>query len=340
MQTVSNTYRIPWELDPAIEPYFAGLNPCILDIEATGLAPVSSELVMCAMLIPTAQGIQITQYFAESLDEENVVLQKILDFLKDHMIDMLVTYNGLTYDIPYINKRLEILGIDSSVRLYNFDLYRFFRFYTVLKNQLPSLSQNSIEEFYGILQDRIDTIDGGIFPDHYALYQQNHSETLLDQMYTHNREDVYQLFKILNYASRDGFSALLNSGDIHSAMCNMGFPSSQGQMLIEPYIKGDSLIIAGKQLLLNTSLAYFEDGKTVILDKQSNNYQITVPLCHRASDVYVDAVELGVFEDWPSQELINGFIILSQDGQKNNAAIAALSKLIVDKAIAKYHPIH
>lgn len=340
MQTVTNNYKIPWIWDSALEQYFGSLNPCILDIEATGLAPMSSELVMCAMLIPTAQGIQITQYFAESLDEEGIVLQKILEFLDDHMIDMLISYNGLTYDIPYINKRLEILGIDSSISLYNFDLYRFFRFYTVLKNQLPSLSQNSIEEYYGILQDRRDTIDGGIFPEHYATYQQNRSELLLEQMYTHNREDVYQLFKIFNYASRDGFSALLNSGDIHFAISNIGFPSSHGEMLIEPYIKGDSLVITGKQLLLHTSLAYFEDGKSVILDKQANNYQITVPLHRRGLDIYVDAVLLGVFEDWPSQELVNGFIILSQDGQKNNAAIAALSKLLVDKTIAKYHPIH
>jgi len=159
MKTFSRDYRITGGLPVWFSNYIHGMRPCILDIEATGLDPSRCKVCLIALLVQTDNGIRITQFLAENHYEENRVLDSALDFLERENIGCLITYNGQAYDIPFINRRLDENFSDRHIDMFNFDLYRYLRKSTDLKNKAGSMSQMSIENYFGIFSDRQD-----IFP--------------------------------------------------------------------------------------------------------------------------------------------------------------------------------
>ncbi len=160
MKKFEREYNIEEYKGEAYFHYFGGLKPCVFDIEATGLSPRTCKVIMTAMLVPTAKGVKITQFLAENHYEEDKVLTATMDFLASEGIDYLITYNGTTYDIPFVNTRLDMLCLPYQLDLYDFDMYRFLRKHSILPRLLDSLSQSSVERFFMIRKDREDTISG------------------------------------------------------------------------------------------------------------------------------------------------------------------------------------
>ena len=66
MKTFTRDYRITGEYREQFMSYFAGMKPCILDIEATGLDPSRCKVCLVALLVQTDRGIRITQFLAEN----------------------------------------------------------------------------------------------------------------------------------------------------------------------------------------------------------------------------------------------------------------------------------
>ena len=110
--------------------YYGSLKPCIFDIETTGFANGrnTSRVIMTALLIPSGENeISVTQFLAEDPYEEDRVLRATLDFLNEQKTDFLVTYNGTSFDIPFMNRRLEALHFPFALKMYNLDLYSWIR---------------------------------------------------------------------------------------------------------------------------------------------------------------------------------------------------------------------
>ncbi len=320
MKTFTRDYRIIADFPSWFSSYFDGMKPCILDIEATGLDPSRCKVCLIALLVQTDTGVRITQFLAENHYEENRVLDAAMDFLKREDIGYLITFNGQAYDVPFINRRLERNFSDAHLDLFDFDLFRYLRKGTDLRNRIGSMSQKSIEEHYGIFSDRRDTISGRESVRLFDEYSLTGNSTIEKIILTHNREDVLQLYRLMHLS-------LNEPEDPDAALALHGFPSSDGRFAVRPALSrpGKILRITGEQLRQPVSASYFPDENspvTAVFNASSSSFEIDLPVERVDGECYVDLQPLGINMD-DDQDCVNGFLIL------NSASVNRLSGELV-----------
>lgn len=308
--------------------YHGGLKPCIFDIETTGLsAQRGNKIILTACLIPNSTGVTITQFLAENPYEEDRVIMATMDFLKDESIDYLITYNGASFDIPFMKQRLATKNLPYVLNMYEFDLYNFIRSNTGLKSQIGSLSQKNVEQHFGISSNRKDVISGRESVKLFAEYAINQDSVIEKIILTHNREDVLQLCHLFNIIGRNNFGAVLGEGDngcdgfngagIHDvnmapivsnhrldaalAQTGAGLPTAGGELTARPRLAAGCLTVAGRQLRAphklsdNTDFAinanFFPETASSIsaeFIKENCSYQIRVPLEKHENSQFLD----------------------------------------------------
>ena len=308
--------------------YHGGLKPCIFDIETTGLsAQRGNKIILTACLIPNSTGVTITQFLAENSYEEDRVIMATMDFLKDESIDYLITYNGASFDIPFMKQRLATKNLPYVLNMYEFDLYNFIRSNTGLKSQIGSLSQKNVEQHFGISSNRKDVISGRESVKLFAEYAINQDSVIEKIILTHNREDVLQLCHLFNIIGRNNFGAVLGEGDngcygfngagIHDvnmapivsnhrldaalAQTGAGLPSAGGELTARPRLAAGCLTVAGRQLRAphklsdNTDFAinanFFPETASSIsaeFIKENCSYQIRIPLEKHENSQFLD----------------------------------------------------
>lgn len=308
--------------------YHGGLKPCIFDIETTGLSTQrGNKIILTACLIPNSTGVTITQFLAENPYEEDRVIMATMDFLKDESIDYLITYNGASFDIPFMKQRLATKNLPYVLNMYEFDLYNFIRSNTGLKSQIGSLSQKNVEQHFGISSNRKDVISGRESVKLFAEYAINQDSVIEKIILTHNREDVLQLCHLFNIIGRNNFGAVLGEGDngcdgfngagIHDvnmapivsnhrldaalAQTGAGLPSAGGELTARPRLAAGCLTVAGRQLRAphklsdNTDFAinanFFPETASSIsaeFIKENCSYQIRVPLEKHENSQFLD----------------------------------------------------
>ena len=308
--------------------YHGGLKPCIFDIETTGLsAQRGNKIIMTACLIPNSKGVTITQFLAENPYEEDRVIMATMNFLKDESVDYLITYNGASFDIPFMKQRLATKNLPYVLNMYEFDLYNFIRSNTGLKSQIGSLSQKNVERHFGISSNRKDVISGRESVKLFAEYAINQDSVIEKIILTHNREDVLQLCHLFNIIGRNNFGAVLGEGDngcggfngagIHDvnmapivsnhrldaalAQTGAGLPSAGGELTARPRLAAGCLTVAGRQLRAphklsdNTDFAinadFFPETASSIsaeFIKENCSYQIRVPLEKHENSQFLD----------------------------------------------------
>ena len=308
--------------------YHGGLKPCIFDIETTGLsAHRGNKIILTACLIPDSKGVTITQFLAENPYEEDRVIMATMNFLKDESVDYLITYNGASFDIPFMKQRLATKNLPYVLNMYEFDLYNFIRSNTDLKSQIGSLSQKNVEQHFGISSNRKDVISGRESVKLFAEYAINQDSVIEKIILTHNREDVLQLCHLFNIIGRNNFGAVLGEGDngcdgfngagIHDvnmapivsnhrldaalAQTGAGLPSAGGELTARPRLAAGCLTVAGRQLRAphklsdNTDFAinanFFPETASSIsaeFIKENCSYQIRVPLEKHENSQFLD----------------------------------------------------
>ena len=327
MKVFTRDYRITGEYHPLWSEYFGDMKPCVLDIEATGLDRTRCKAVLIGLLMKTASGARITQFLAENHYEEAKVLEASMDFLEENGADYLITFNGYAYDVPFINARLDANMLGRHLKMYHFDLFRFLRKHTDLRSRLDSMSQMSIEDHYGILSDRGDTITGKESVALFDQYAISGNSTIEKVILTHNREDVLHLHRLM-------YLSLADVPDLHKALSAYGFPAAGGRLSVrhtikrarsgktaDPYLKitGEQLGVFLEQIKDPVSCAYFPDGDcpvTALFNASSSSYEIQVPLGSHADGMYADTAPLfeggipEVLKNDPS--FVNGYLILDE----------------------------
>lgn len=168
---------------------------CFLDIETTGLNRTrdSIYLVGIGYYDDKLLSWKIVQFLAEELSEEVDVLLEAYRLLSK--FDIIVNYNGTSFDIPFINNKLKFyrsnlsLDVDKSL-----DLYRIIR---SNKNilQLENYKLESIERYLGI--HRKDKYTGKECIDFYRDYLINKNSLSKKKILLHNYEDLYYLLDVI-----------------------------------------------------------------------------------------------------------------------------------------------
>lgn len=163
------------------------------DIETTGFSSARTQVYLIGCASRRGSRLMIDQFFAEQPSEESEVLTAFLQFIKD--FDTLITFNGLGFDIPYLQGRYAYyLQPDPFAGYHNLDIYKE----TVkLKNllRLPNYKQKTIEAFLGI--GREDAFGGGELINVYHSYVRRPDAEACRLLKLHNYEDVLDMPKLL-----------------------------------------------------------------------------------------------------------------------------------------------
>ncbi len=167
-----------------------------VDIETLGFSGVAAILIGVAEWRETR--LEVTQYVAESVADEPALLAALAQHAAGKQA--LVTFNGLSFDVPVLAARAAYYGMRDVVRplvtLPHFDLLPFAR--RAWRDRLGDCQAVTIErELLGIV--RPDDLPGAYVPSFYETYQQDGEVGPLTYIIDHNRWDVGGLARIFTY---------------------------------------------------------------------------------------------------------------------------------------------
>lgn len=161
----------------------------ILDIETTGLSRKKDLIITIGLLYVEDGAIVMEQYFAESLMDEVNLIEKFLEKIKS--FDTVLTYNGDSFDIPFIREKINFYGLEDF-DVNQIDLYKTVRKYKDILG-LQKINQKEVEKYLHI--DRRENLKGSdvaLLYKNFLLKGVSSEEIIL-----HNKWDLINLHKIL-----------------------------------------------------------------------------------------------------------------------------------------------
>lgn len=178
-----------------INKYIKEEKTCFLDIETTGLDRNKRMIYLIGVLyydLPSKVWL-LKQYFTNSMDKESKLLKVFIKDLSSY--EKIITYNGDSFDIPFINHRLKLYNINNFIsKDKSFDVYRIIRenrHYLNLKN----LKLKTIEESLGFYRE--DQYSGFDCIKFYYDYLNTNDLKLKENILKHNYDDLVHMLDIM-----------------------------------------------------------------------------------------------------------------------------------------------
>ena len=167
-----------------------------MDIETKGLSNVPVILIGVAEI--KGKYITSSQYFLRDYSEEDVILDAYLSHLDENSVH--VTFNGKSFDVPFIKNRCIYNRIDADLNLPHLDLMHFAK--NLWRDELPNCQLQTIErEFFGI--EREDDVPGQYIPGYYDAYLSQNNIGPIVPIIEHNRQDIVSLAAFLEKMYED-----------------------------------------------------------------------------------------------------------------------------------------
>ena len=178
-----------------IENYPEIKDGVFFDIETTGFSADKNALYLIGCCWYENQQWKLVQWLAtdKTQEEQTLILKQFFECINP--FKTLISYNGNTFDLPFISKKCANLNLEFDIYSWeHIDLYVAFRpLKSMLK--LDNLKLKSIEQFLGIYRD--DTYSGGALIPIYETYTKSLSEELLQLLLLHNYEDIKDMLFVL-----------------------------------------------------------------------------------------------------------------------------------------------
>ena len=167
-----------------------------MDIETKGLSNVPIILIGVAEI--KGSKIIASQYFLRNYTEEPNILDAYLSHLDDDSVH--VTFNGKSFDVPFIKNRCSYLGIESDMDLPHLDLMYFAK--NLWKDSLPNCQLQTIErEILGITRE--NDVPGQYIPGYYDAYLREDNIGPVVPIIEHNCQDIISLASFLEKMYED-----------------------------------------------------------------------------------------------------------------------------------------
>ena len=189
---VDSTQKWLWQRLPKSHPllhYLAGFcqdeDFAIVDIETLGLS--ERPIILLGIAKPNKGKICTSQFLLRDIPDEPGAIWALISELEPK--SSLITYNGRSFDIPYIKQRLAYYGLDSPMDNPHFDILHFAR--RALKPKLPDCRLDTVEKYIGIKRDI--NIPGALVPHFYDTYLRTKNVGPLVPIVEHNRQDLLTL---------------------------------------------------------------------------------------------------------------------------------------------------
>ena len=165
-----------------------------LDTETNGLSGGTGTLVFLVGIgFFTEKGFHLTQVFLRTPGEEQAFLSVLEQIISP--FELLVTYNGKSFDIPLLNTRHSLNFFPSPFQsLQHMDLLHLAR--QVWKIRLSSRSLSNLEHEIIQFHRTQEEIPGWLVPSIYIDYLQNGNAQPLTGVFYHNAMDILSLAAI------------------------------------------------------------------------------------------------------------------------------------------------
>ena len=237
-------------------------NHFVFDIETTGLNSTYCKVILIGIMFNQNNKTIIKQFFANTEDDEKEILLSFVDNIKNYKNH--ITFNGLIFDIPFLNARLKKHKIDFSICKNNdIDILKLIKPFKE-KLSLSDCKLKTIEKYLGIYRE--DTISGKESVDLYKDYTLNQDINLKEKILLHNYEDIYYLgviFKIKDIL-KDKLNILhININNITLQLVPLNFKISKNLLCIKyTAFEGELFNIN----IYNDSYSIISDENNIILD--------------------------------------------------------------------------
>lgn len=185
MDVLSNWGRTPRILQPG------GENIVFLDTETSGLASGTGTFVFLVGIgYQTPRGFELVQFFMRDPNQEAALLAALDQWLAK--FNVVVTFNGKSFDIPLLNTRYQMNGLSSPFTGYeHLDILQIAR--RLWRDRLPSRALGELEkevvQFYRTGED----IPGWMIPQMYFDYLRSGDARPLSGILYHNAGDILSL---------------------------------------------------------------------------------------------------------------------------------------------------
>ena len=185
-------------LEAVFSPVFGNVSledALLYDIETTGLNPKASQLYLLGILLFHKENSELIQYFAESVLDEEEILEQFFQLCKTKKV--LISFNGEGFDNRFVESMAKSYGkLPLHLNLKQLDLFKLIRkrkkFYG-----LESASLKSCERFLGIYRE--DRCSGGELISVYREYLQDKGSEKKNMLLLHNREDIQNLPALFSF---------------------------------------------------------------------------------------------------------------------------------------------
>jgi uncharacterized protein YprB with RNaseH-like and TPR domain len=166
-----------------------------LDIETTGLSGADSPLFLIGLLRTMEGKLQSTQLLAREPAEEAAALYELLSYIDSSTV--VLTFNGDSFDIPYIKRRMSYCDIILP-EIKSIDLLKPARMR--YKEKLASCSLQSLEKNVLNLSElsREGDIPGYKIPQKYWEYVNYRDYSILEPIIKHNIMDLISTARLWN----------------------------------------------------------------------------------------------------------------------------------------------
>lgn len=163
---------------------------CYLDLETTGLS--NAPLFLVGLMYTSGNRLIIDQLLARDYTEESTVLSFTRDLL--HRFSVLVTFNGIRFDIPFLCERMTFTGMELMPPAVHVDLLPLAR--RVVNRRTPNHKLQTLE-IYILNRKRVGDIHGSEIPGVYHEFVRTGDAGGIAGIIHHNRLDLLTMLQLV-----------------------------------------------------------------------------------------------------------------------------------------------
>ncbi|MBT3605164.1 MAG: ribonuclease H-like domain-containing protein [Candidatus Latescibacteria bacterium] len=190
-----NASNVPSDPHNTFEPLIEAKaeNVIYVDIEATGLT-AGTPLFLVGVLGYWDGDLRIQQMLARDYTEEAALLSYFSNLFSAS--DVVVSFNGKSYDLPYIRDRSIFMGIPFQLRQAHIDMLHVGR--RRWRKRLPNCKLQTLEQ-YICKRVRRGDIPGADIPDAYHRFVESGNAVQMRDILHHNALDLLTTAEVLTF---------------------------------------------------------------------------------------------------------------------------------------------
>jgi uncharacterized protein YprB with RNaseH-like and TPR domain len=172
----------------------AGVMPqdvLFVDLETTGLS--HTPLFLIGTMVWEDGDLVVHQYLARNFEEEAVVTALFLDAAQEKTL--LISFNGRSFDVPYVRQRAAVHGLPCALDHPHLDLLHESR--RAWRGQVPNCRLQTLEQCVCGHPPREGDIPGAAIPAAYHAFVRTGDSRQLVQIIRHNVLDLVTLAELM-----------------------------------------------------------------------------------------------------------------------------------------------